>query len=256
MSSTPIVAIMSGLIGALVSAYLSYVVRLRAKNREDADERKRLAHVNFLLLTNAVAADFFVKDFSDRMMEAFNIKVEGYGLSHAAATFLATRFAQMKPEDLSHAQMLLKPVIHSVIGSMENFEIRQSALGRMQEVAVYTYFRYQTTMIRLKIALDLLDTAFEKGDPKFLDAPIIHGVFRAYREYADAAGILRAALLKSAGLSNEYSIKCLNRSFVAIKADIAASFEHNTKVELAKKAAEAAKSPGATAQDEAAACES
>ncbi|NPT60493.1 hypothetical protein [Paraburkholderia elongata] len=256
MSSTPIVAIVSGLIGALVSAYLSYIVRLKAKHREDSDERKRLAHVNFLLLTNVVAADFFIKDFSEKLVNARGIKMEGYGLPHATAVFFATRAAEMSHEDISHVQLLLKPFIRAAIGATENFEIDQSNLGRMKEVAIYAYYGCQTAMARLKAALDLLDVSLEKGDPRLLDATVFHSVFRAYREYADAAGILRAALQNSAELSSEYSVKCLNRSFAALKAEISASFEHNAKLELAKKAADAATAPSPTEMEVASGSES
>lgn len=45
MIQTTAFALISGLIGALLAAHLSFVVRLKAKQREDAEERKRNAKV-------------------------------------------------------------------------------------------------------------------------------------------------------------------------------------------------------------------
>src|SRR5579862_6565752 len=99
MTSIQIVALISGLTGALVSAYLSYIVRLKAKAREDADERRRLAHVNFLMLTDSVGGNLYLKLFIDRIVQLYNVKLEGFDVSHAAAAFFAKKIAEAKAED-------------------------------------------------------------------------------------------------------------------------------------------------------------
>jgi len=53
------------LTGALISAILSYEVRLRAKAREYAEERKRIAHGAFSSLTDVVGGGLFVKLYVD-----------------------------------------------------------------------------------------------------------------------------------------------------------------------------------------------
>lgn len=243
MSTTAIIALGSGLVGALFSAYLSYIVRLKAKEREDADERKRLAHVNFLLLTDAVAADSFVTNVANGLVGVYGLKTEDYELSHIAATYLASKFSELGQEDLISVRFLLKPVVRAAMASTETFEINQSDLGRMHEITIYAYHRFQTMSARLRAAFDLLDSVLEQHDTKLLDAPVIHSIIRAYRDYADAAGILRAGLQNSAGLSSDYSVQCMKRSYDAVRADSLASLSHNAKLKAAKDAAEAAQSP-------------
>ena len=60
-ATVSVVALLSGLIGALASAYLGYVVRIKVKERGDQEHRKAVAHVNFLQLTDFVASDFYLK---------------------------------------------------------------------------------------------------------------------------------------------------------------------------------------------------
>lgn len=144
MSTTAIIALGSGLVGALFSAYLSYIVRLKAKEREDADERKRLAHVNFLLLTDAVAADSFVTNVANGLVGVYGLKTEDYELSHIAATYLASKFSELGQEDLISVRFLLKPVVRAAMASTETFEINPSDLGRMHEITIYAYHRFQT----------------------------------------------------------------------------------------------------------------
>src|ERR1700730_3543916 len=150
IQSIPVVGLLSGLTGALVSAYLSYSVRLRAKEREDADERRRLAHVNFLALTDVVGSNLCVKFFIERIVKLYEVKLEGFDLSHAAAAFFATKVSEAKPEDRAHGQMLAKRMIAMMTDTSNKFEIKASDLGRMNDMTIYAYFRFQAALVRLK----------------------------------------------------------------------------------------------------------
>lgn len=239
-------ALTSGLIGALIAAFLSYKVRLKAKCKEDEEERKRLALVNFLLLTDVVASDFFMKDFIDRLSKLSDFKAEGFGLSHAVAVFLASKIEASTDVDLSQARMLLKPFIASAITAIDKFEIRQRDLGHLSEVTIYAYHRHRAAGARLQTALAFFDVIAERGDAKLITASSLHSLFQTYRSYADSAGLLRAGLRKAGALSDAYSVQCLVRSFNAMRADTAAALEQNEKLALAKKAADATSASSVT----------
>lgn len=234
----PIVGLLSGLTGALLSAYLSYIVRLRAKAREDIDERRRLAHVHFLGLTDVVGSNLYVKSFIERIVKVYEVKLQGFEFSHAAAAFFATKFADTKPDDRAQIQMLTKGVIAMITESVK-LEIDSSDLGRMNETAMYAYFRFQAATTRLKHSLLLLNSYFDRGVWNAGDAAsLLHGIFRAFETLAESAGILRAALRVMAGLSNDYSTECLTRSFNATQKELVATFAEDSKLDLAKKAAQ------------------
>ena len=214
-------ALLAGLIGALISALLSYVVRLRAKRKEDEDERKRLALVNFLLLTNTVASDHLMKHTAGNMLKIAGVKAEeGFSHSHSVAGMLASKIVEMKPEELEHVHIIMKPFISAAVAAIDKFDVNQSDLGHMSEVTIYMYHRYKAAAMRLQTTLGLLDGVIEKKDPKLLDATVLHSVFTGYRAFADAAAILRAAFGRSAGVSDTHSVDCLIRSYKAMKSEI------------------------------------
>jgi hypothetical protein len=242
-----LIALASGLVGALISAFLSYKVRLRAKAAEDADERRRIAHVNFLLLTDTVAADAFLQELAERLSKLLEPQPKGYGASHAVASFLAERIAAMTPEAFAELRSAIKPLLSATAQSLDKFEIKQSDLSRMSEVTIYSYHQYVTAVARLKIAVSVVEELLAADRPGQLDAATLHSLYLSYRAVADKAGLLRAAFRKSAALSEGYSLECLQRSYAAAKADARLSFEQSSKLELAKKAiqdtADAAKAP-------------
>ena len=245
------IALLSGLIGALIAAFLSYKVRLRAKREEDLDARRRTAHVHFLSLTNTVAADHFLSDFSKRLLKLVPLKVEpGFDEAHAIAALLAPKLQALSKEELEQVRLIAKPYISSAAEGIQQVDVATSDLGHMTEVTIHAYHRYEIAVSRLKVAVELLDTLLEKGEAKAFDAKVLHGFYRTYRDHANAAGILRAAFRVSAGVSDDYAFKCLMRSFEATKADVQASFSNNSKLALAGKAFEAARATSAGASPE------
>lgn len=231
------VALLSGLIGALVSAYLGYVVRIKVKERGDQEHRKAVAHVHFLQLTDFVASDFYLKEFLGRISKEYEPNSNDFALSHKAAAFLASKIAALESDALKQVHGLLKPIITVSTESMDRFTLSQDQLAELEPDTIYVYNRYVTSSLRLKTSLTLIESLLEKGDPKLLDASILHGVFLSYRTFADASGVLRAAFKHAAGVSDNYSFQCLTRSYTAIQKDVRSSFENSSQLEKAKKAA-------------------
>jgi hypothetical protein len=234
----PIVGLIAGLTGAILSAYLSYIVRIRAKAREDIGERRRLAHVYFIALTDVVGSNLFVKSFVEGMVKQYDLKLEGFGFSHVAATLFATKFAETDPDNRAHIKLLTKSVIATIAESVK-LDIDDNDLGRMNETAIYAYFRFQSATTRLKHSLLLIDSYFDSRTWNAGDAAsLMNGIFRAFGTLAESAGVLRAALQVMAGLSSDYSTKCLVRSYNATQKETVASLAENSKLELARKAAQ------------------
>lgn len=232
-----VVAILSGLFGALVSAYLGYVVRIKVKERGDQEHRKAVAHVNFLQLTDFVASDFYLKEFLGRISKEYEPTSTDFTFSHKAAAFLASKIAPLESEALKQVHGLIKPFISISTDSMDRFALSQSQLAELEPDTVYVYNRYVTSSLRLKVSLTLIESLLEKGDHKLLDASILHGAFLSYRAFADASGILRAAFKRASGVSDDYSLQCLTRSYTAIQKDVCSSFENSSQLEKAKRAA-------------------
>lgn len=232
-----IVAVISGLVGALASAYLGYVVRVKVKEKADREHRKTIAHVHFLSLTDFVAADFYLKEFLTRITKEAQPVSSEFSLSHKAAAFLASKIATIEDDSLKKIYDLIKPIVAISTESMDRFVLSQRELAELDPNVVYFYNRYITSSLRLKTSLALISSLLEKGDPKLLEASILHGAFLSYRAFADASGMLRAAFKNASAVSDDYSFKCLTRSYSAIQKDVFSVFENNTQLEKAKNAA-------------------
>lgn len=236
-STVSVVAVISGLVGALASAYLGYVVRIKFKENADRKHRKAVAHVHFLSLTDFVASDFYLKEFLSKIAKEYQPASSDFSLSHKAAAFLASRIALIEDDSLKQIHGLIKPIVAISTESMDRFVLSQRELAELDPDIVYFYNRFMTSSLRLKTSLKLIASLLEKGDLKLLDASILHGAFLSYRAFADASGILRAAFKQASGVSDSYSFNCLTRSYTAIQKDVVSTFENSTQLERAKKAA-------------------
>ena len=233
-STISIVALVSGLIGALLSAYLGFVVRIKVKEREETNRQQKLAHVHFIQLTDFIASDFLIKEIVSRMSAESKLKNEGFDLSHGIAAYLATKFSELEPDAIAQIRAVLKPTVAVVIDSMDKFLLAPTQLAELSSETVYFYNRYIIASLRLKAGLRLFEAILEQENPTAIDAPALHSLFQSYRAFADASGLLRAAFRGAAAVSDKYSLKCLQRSYQALQKDVRETFENMSKLEKAK----------------------
>ncbi len=235
-----LVALLSGTIGALISAFLSYHVRLRAKRKEDSERKKKLALVHFLQLTNFVAADFYCTELVKNLAKAGWIKAEKeFDFEHELSVLLSDQIAKSDPAALTKAHQRLSPYLKGIAPSIDRFNVTAEDLSEMSEVTIYAYTRYVQLGDRLKAAATTIEHWLEKADPTLLDAKTILAAYQTYRDFADAAGVLRAAFVTNAGVTKAYSQRCLMRGYTAVQKEVARSFAVGQKLSNAEAAAAA-----------------
>lgn len=231
--------LLAGLFGALISAALSYVVRLRAKSREDLNRRKKVAQVNYLLLTDIVAAQVYVKEFVSKLAALIDIKTDGFGIEHAVAAKLAELMDPTDPELLGFSARKLAPFLNSIESTASRLAIPIGDLAEMPELTIYCYHRFITVAGRAKTGVEMIKGILADGEVKTLDAKALIALYQTYRNYANAAGVLRAAFAKTAEVSSAYSTFCLQRSYTAVQKEVLANLENDAKLTKARSAAEA-----------------
>ncbi|MDO9404728.1 MAG: hypothetical protein Q7T87_11920 [Polaromonas sp.] len=237
MIQTIAVALVSGLIGALLSAYLSYVVRLKAKSREDADERQRVAKVHFLRLTDTMATYLYAENFVKIFATAPGFKEDPNAFSMKVCAAIAEAVNSMTEADVKKAQLGGKHLFKVLRDSFGDLDMAVGDLGRMDEIAIFSYHRHRSAIARLNAILYSFEGTLEIGDPKLLDAAGVYSLFFAYKTYAETAGLLRAAFAKGAELSDKYTFFCLTRSYKETQKWFQKIFEQSHWLEDAKKVA-------------------
>ena len=238
MIQTIAVALISGLIGALLSAYLSYLVRLKAKEREDASERKRVAQVHFLQLTDTMATYLYAESFAKIIAKAATVNDDLNAFSIKVCDEIAKAVNSMSELDVKKAQLVGKPLLKVLRDSFDDLNVAVCDLGRMDEIAIFSYHRHRSAIARLNAILVSFESMLDIGDPKLLDAAGVYSLFFAYKTYAETAGVLRASFAKSAELSEKYTFFCLTRSYKETQKWLQKIFEQNRWFEQAQKAAQ------------------
>lgn len=233
-STISVVALGSGLVGALLSAYLSYVVRIKVKERDEQKRQRKLAHVHFIQLTDFVASDLLMKEIINRITAESKLENQDFERSHGIAAFLASKFSELEQDAVAQIRAVLQPTLVVVTESMDKFMLAPAQLAELSSDCVYFYNRYVAASLRLKVGLKLLETLLEQGNPTAIDASALHSLFQAYRAFADASGVLRTAFRGAAALSENYSLKCLQRSYQALQKDVREVFDNMSKLEKAK----------------------
>lgn len=236
MMYTLAVALISGLIGALLSAYLSYVVRLKAKKREDSEERKRIAQVHFLQLTDTMATYLYAENIAKVIVKAAGTDSDVNAFSMKICEEIATAVSAMSEADVAKAQIGAKPLFKALREFFGGLSVSVGDLGRMDEIAIFSYHRHRSAIARLNVTLVSFEAILDIGDPKLLDAAGVYSLLFAYKTYAETAGILRAAFAKSADLSDKYTFFCLTRSYKENQKWLQKVFAQSAWLEQAKKA--------------------
>ena len=248
-----LVALLSGTFGALISAFLSYHVRLRAKRREDTERKKKLALVHVLQLTNFVATDFYCTEVFKNIAKAGQIKTDkDFDLEHAISVFFSDAIAKADPGELAKVYQRLSPYLKAVAPSIDRFEVPAEDLSEMSEVTIYAYTRYIQLGDRLKSTAATLDSWLEKADPALLDSKTLLASYQTYRDFADAAGLLRTAFLASAGVPSAYGTHTLMRGYTAVQKEVARTFAGNQKLSKAEEAAAATRAAAVVVDERAA----
>lgn len=233
-SSTSAVALISGLTGALGSAFLSYWVRVKVKERDEEKRQRKLAHVYFVQLTDFVAADFLMKEVVNKAMADTELKGPEFELSHGVAALLASRFSALDQESRIEIRNSLKPALTVVCESVDKVFLSPAQLADLSQDTVYFYHRYSSASIRFKTSSRTFLSLLDGDASNSFDAATLHSLFQSYRAFADASGVLRAAFRSSANISDEASVRYLKRSYTVLQKEIQEAFESQTKLDKAK----------------------
>lgn len=232
-SGTVWIALASGLFGALTSAVLSYLVRVKARAREVRERKRSIAYVHFLQLTEFVAIDFFLKQMFGKMLEDQEAGDPDLEWSHRIAAFIENQALEVSEEQLHDIYETAEPLAISVGKNLDIFELSLMERADLDRDTLYHFQRFQAAAAGLRTAMGMIGKGVESGDRKLLSAATVHAVYESYRRFSDTAGILRAAFAKSAVLPDEESLQCLVRSYEQIKKDTFDSLSNQSKLKRA-----------------------
>lgn len=198
------IAIISGLVGALVSAILGFVVRLILDKRAQRESERRLAYIHLVKVSDVVAADIAVRTVVKPLIpqDAFKELVErdkaSFGPSHKLSAMLAEALNKLTKEAIE-ANPNLKAIprlARTQLEAAKEFKLTAEQLSKLPKDVVFLSNRLQGLHSHVMQCIDMWGALFEQDERYWITPEGIHDQWMSVVRFASTARELRLALIR------------------------------------------------------------
>ncbi|MDP1681007.1 MAG: hypothetical protein Q8L39_04450 [Burkholderiales bacterium] len=208
------VALISGLIGALLSAGLSYWIRsyLDKKNLQNSERALAYVHlvqVSHLVAMRTVITTYFKTLLGDKITQALASKDGLYQPIHKAAVVFANLLKNSEPKKWKEtAGVSILPVFFkSQLESISASKLTADQLAKLPRDAVLSYSQFLNSLSYVRGIVLIYISLVEDSQPPLITAENILDQWLTINKFFDQAEKLRLALIKSgAATDNEAGI--------------------------------------------------
>lgn len=195
-----IAALLGGLVGALATAYLSYRVQVAVREWEDRRRRGRILYVHYLAMTMIASTDKLASELTKTCVD-WAVKVGlPFENPHKVAAWCAELVSESGPDILKRFLGLLEAYQPTIDEMLKAASVDARDLADFPQDAVLSQAMVASQALTLRSQYALL-LHFVNDYPSSIDAGFVHGIFRAWRGFADAAILLRSQLANALKLS-------------------------------------------------------
>ncbi len=230
-----LVALLSGLFGAILTAILSYFVSIKIKENKDNKRKKQRAFVHFIQLTDMVARDFILKEIVNNMSKDFETNEDEFSFEHIVAVYLSDQLKKIDDETKEELMFLINPLIDQAVKSIDRVYLSPEQLAELPQDTIFCYNRYVAKAMQIKSTLTSFESTLQLKKFSSFGTDFLYAALLTYKDFAKSAGILRASFVKFGAISDEYALAALRRSYEVQMEDINSSMAHTTKFKKAKK---------------------
>jgi hypothetical protein len=241
------IALISGLIGALISAGLSYWIRSSLDRRNLRDGERKLAYVYFVRISDLIALEIVVTSFiknlvGDRARESLASKDGTFEPSHKLCVLLANEIKKLTPDKLKETPGLsIVPIfLESQLESMSESKLSAEQLSELPKETVLNYSLFLNYGSHLQGVVVLWIAVFEKRQMSWVTPEAIHDQWLAVARLFDHARQLRSALLSAGAASPSEATALLKKQVTTYNENLLANFQHRPKLQAAIAETEAA----------------
>lgn len=230
-------ALTSGLIGALLSAGLSFWIRATLDRRSLRDAERKLAYVHFVGISELVALEIvatsFIKNLvGQRAQEALRSKDGAFEPSHKLSAMIAKEIQKLTPEKLKEMPGLsIIPIfLRSQLEAMSDSNLTAEELSKLPKETVLTYSLFLRYLSHLRGVVLLWIAFFEKQQTLWVTPEAIHDQWLAVTKLFKHARRLRTALLVAGATSASEANALLQRQVSTYNEEMFAKFQHQKKL--------------------------
>ena len=196
------IVIISGLVGALISAWLSFVVRLHLDKRAQREAERRLAYVYLVRVSELVAADVMIRSFVKVFVPADAAKElmspdGAYEPSHKVSAFISEALAKRTPEEFKNNPDYLgvPRLINEMLAAAKDSRLSPEQLSKLPREAVFACHQFQKHHTYVCQVVSMWIGLFENGELCWFTPECIHDQWRALVQFAKHARSVRDALV-------------------------------------------------------------
>lgn len=232
--------LLSGLIGALLSAALGFGIRWYLDRRNLQLAEQRVAYVCLVSVSTVVAADALARSYlkvivGDRAKETFADPDGVFEPSHAISALLHRELQKLTLErlnEISGASMIPR-FLNGLIESAKESKLSAEQLSKLPKQSVLVYTQYITYLLHVQQCLELWATLFETGDAKWPTAQFVHDNWLTVDRFCKQATLLRVALVEHGACTKAEAAALLRQQIKQLSETVLANWEHKPKVEAA-----------------------
>ena len=204
------IALLSGLIGALLSAALSYWIRASLDKRALRHAESRLAYVHLVQVSQLVAMDVVLTDFikiyaGDGTLDSLTSKEGAYEPSHKVSALLAQQLQKNTQLEWKSTPgfSIISVYLKSQLDSISDVKLTAEQLSKLPKESVLIYSEFLSYLSNIQGVVLLYISYFEDDKPPVLTAEGIHDQWLTISRFFSHAEKLRLALVKSGAATSK-----------------------------------------------------
>lgn len=243
--STVIVALLSGTVGAGITAYLNYKIHLKLMEKDKQDREEKAAYVHLVQINDYVALELLLDTLMKGLEPVINNPKDpaipegaNFEMSHGIAVIIEEMLNSMEQEKLSEFREVAKYVDIFTEG-FKKFDLSYDELVSLPKVNINHYHQFRIYANHIKQTLQVVKIAIEGENIKTINAEVIHGLWLSTKSFFEAAKQLRYALIYSSKISQDHAHKMLTEQYEVLQSQVRNKFINDSKL---KDAAEFIKS--------------
>ncbi|MCK0715648.1 hypothetical protein ACFO0U_00845 [Chromohalobacter sarecensis] len=231
--------IISGLIGALISAALSYIVRIKLENRSKGIEQKKQAYVYLVSVSEIIATNVVVKSFittliDDETKRKLSTAEKDFEASHAICALLANHLKDVSDENISELGLKNAPKYFTpLIESTKESKLTPEQLSKLPKNTVYTCHQFQKSLGHILQITAMWTSYIEDGDRFWVTPEGLHDHWTTITRFLNQAEATRISLVKYGAATPGEAEKLLEKQVKEIHETIWARFQNSSPLAAA-----------------------
>jgi len=232
--------LVSGLIGALISAALSFAIRAFLDKRSLRDREKRLAYVHVVRISEIVAADIVFRSFlkvmiPDRIRDEIKSKDGSFDPPHILSALFARQFKTITPEKLEElpGRSVIVPFLQSLVEGIDESRLNAEQLSTLPKEAILDYSLFLKYLSHLRGSLLLWISLFDKKDISWVKPEVFHDMWLTLTRFVEHARKLRSALIRSGAANGPEASALLKQQIEKFNEDLLTKMQQTPKIQAA-----------------------